>query len=406
MERRHFIKQLTKGSSATIALGTSLTSQATEMLLHTSKANDLADHKIAEISYTQVQLKWPRFVGKNARRDIHGYGPKVSVCILTTDKGAKGWGMHGRRSDETIDYLKGKRVSEVFQPSMGVTDTKALPFDVPLHDLAGIILNKPVYELLGRKKPITTKCYSGMIYFDELEPKEGPVKTLVKGMDNIIENCANDYKLGYRQLKLKIGRGNIWMSKDEGLQRDIEVTQLVHKTFPDCEILVDANDGYTADTTSAYLKGIGDIPLFWVEEPFAETVADYQKLKGWLKANNVKTLLADGEANPNQQLLRELEEQKLIDVHLTDLMGYGFTPWRQLMPELKKLGILASPHAFGELFKSCYTAHLTGGLGNTVTIEGVPCTSEEVDFSNYKIADGKFIPPNKPGFGVILLKNS
>jgi D-galactarolactone cycloisomerase len=33
---------------------------------------------------------------------------------------------------------------------MGVTDPKVLPFDVPLHDLAGIILNKPVYELPGR----------------------------------------------------------------------------------------------------------------------------------------------------------------------------------------------------------------------------------------------------------------
>jgi hypothetical protein len=49
---------------------------------------------------------------------------------------------------------------------------------------------------------------------------------------------------------------------------------------------------------------------------------------------------------------------------------------------------------------------LTGGLGNTVTIEGVPCTSEEVDFSNYKIVDGKFIPPGKPGFGITLLKKS
>lgn len=406
MKRRCFIRQLTQRSAATIMLGTYLASQAEEVLLHSTQTKDLNDHKIAEISYTQVQLKWPRFVGKNARRDIHGYGPKVNVCTLTTDQGAKGWGMHKRHNDETIAYLKGKRISEIFQPSMGVTDLRALSFDVPLHDLAGVILNKPVFELLGRKKPIITKCYSGMIYFDELEPKAGQVKTLVNGMDNILENCASDYKLGYRQFKLKIGRGNIWMPREEGLKRDIEVTKLVHKTFPDCEILVDANDGYTVDTTIAYLKGVSDIPLFWVEEPFAETVSDYQKLREWLKANNVKTLLADGEANPNQELLRELEEKKLIDVHLTDLMGYGFTPWRKLMPELKKLGILASPHAFGEMFKSYYTTHLTGGLGNTVTIEGVPCTSEEVDFSSYKIVDGKFIPPNTPGFGIKLLKNN
>lgn len=406
MERRRFIRRLVGGSASAAFLNSSLAAQTTDWLVHQDSAGELANHKIADIRFTTVQLKWPRFVGKNARRDIHGYGPTVSVCLLTTDQGAKGWGMHGRKDDASIAYLKGKRVSEVFLPSEGVTDPKALAFDVPLHDLAGVIMNKPVYELMGRKKPLLTKCYSGMIYFEELEPKEGPVKTVANGMDKILEACNQDYKLGYRQLKLKIGRGNIWMSKEEGLKRDIEVTKLVAKTFPDVEILVDGNDGFTVDGICSYLKGIGDIPLFWVEEPFVETVADYRKLREWVKANHVKTLLADGEANPNQALLRELEEQKLIDVHLTDIMGYGFTPWRKIMPELKKLGVSTSPHAFGEVLKSYYCTHLTGALGNTVTIEGVPATSEDVDFGTYRIEKGQFIPSSAPGFGMKLLKTA
>lgn len=400
MIRRQFIQQVLQGAASTAVLSTPWSAVAADW----SAAADLQNHTIADISYTEVQLKWPRFVGKNGRRDNHGYGPKVGVCTLTTDQGAKGWGMHGGRNQEAIAYLKGKRVSEVFQPAAGVTDPKALAFDVPLHDLAGVILNKPVYELLGQKKPILTKCYSGMIYFDELETNEGPVKTAAGGMDKLIENCKHDYELGYRQLKLKIGRGNMWMPKEEGLTRDIEVTKLVAKTFPDVEILVDANDGYTADTAIAYLKGIRDIPLFWMEEPFAETVADYEKLRAWTKANKPKMLLAEGEANPNQALLRELGEKKLIDVHLTDIMGYGFTPWRKLMPELEKMGILASPHAFGELLKSYYCTHLAGGLGNTTTIEGVPATSEDIDFGKYTIEKGKFIPSPDPGFGMTLLK--
>jgi len=374
--------------------------------------DDLMNHRIADVRYTEVQLRWPRFVGKNARRDIHGYGPKVTVCTLTTDQGAKGWGLpNGRRNDEVIAYVKGKRIADLFRPDVGVTDSRALAFDVPLHDLAGVILNQPVYQLLGQQQPIAarpilTKCYSGMIYFDELEPKAGPVQTLANGMDTILENCASDYKLGYRQFKLKIGRGNMWMPKDAGLQRDIDVTKLVAKTFPDCEILVDANDGYTVDSTIAYLKGIGDIPLFWMEEPFAETVADYRKLRTWTRVNTPKILLADGEYNPDQTLLRDLCEQKLIDVHITDIMGYGFTPWRKLMPDLIKMGIQASPHAFGEVLKTNYTAHLTGGLGNTVTIEGVPCTSDDIDFGNYKIVGGQLVPSPAPGFGMKLLKTA
>ncbi|GAB3702791.1 hypothetical protein GCM10027592_32550 [Spirosoma flavus] len=406
MQRRKFLKQLSQSTASVAALNSPLAAQATDWTSHYVDAKDLSAHKIADISYTKVQLKWPRFVGKNGRRDIHGYGPNISVCVLTTDQGAVGWGMHGKRDDETIAYLKGKRVSDVFQPTAGVTDAKALAFDVPLHDLAGVILNKPVYELLGQKKPILTKCYSGMIYFDELEPKEGQVKTMPNGLDKLLENCKYDYDLGYRQLKLKIGRGNIWMPKEEGTKRDIEVTNLVAKTFPDVEILVDANDGFTIDMAIQYLEGVRDVPLFWLEEPFAETVADYQKLRAWTKVNKPKMLLAEGEANPNQELLRELCEKKLIDVHISDIMGYGFTPWRKLMPELKKLGTKASPHAFGELLKSYYCTHLTGGLGNTVTIEGVPSTCEEVDFSAYKIEKGQFVPPSAPGFGMKLLKKS
>lgn len=405
MKRRTFLNQLTSASA--LAFSPIAASQGATSLFDYAGADDLMKHKIADVSYTEVQLKWPRFVGKNARRDIHGYGPKVTVCMLTTDQGAKGWGQpNGRRNDDVIAYVKGKRVADLFQPAQGVTDTKALAFDVPLHDLAGVILNKSVYQLMGQKKPILTKCYSGMIYFDELEPKEGKVATLTNGFDKILEECKHDYDMGYRQFKLKIGRGNMWMDKSAGLQRDIEVTKLVAKTFPDCEILVDGNDGFTPDTMIAYVKGIGDIPLFWIEEPFAETVADYRKLRDWLTANKIKTLLADGEYDPDQKLLRELETQKLIDVHITDIMGYGFTPWRKIMPELQKMGIQASPHAFGELLKTYYTAHLTGALGNTVTIEGVPCTSDDIDFGDYKLVGGQLVPSSAPGFGMKLLKTT
>ena len=85
MKRRNFLHH-----SAMMALSTPLISNAAELGYFDPQITDLSSHKIAEIAYTQVQLKWPRFVGKNARRDIHGYGPKVNVCVLTTDQGAKG----------------------------------------------------------------------------------------------------------------------------------------------------------------------------------------------------------------------------------------------------------------------------------------------------------------------------
>jgi len=47
---------------------------------------------------------------------------------------------------------------------------------------------------------------------------------------------------------------------------------------------------------------------------------------------------------------------------------------------------------------------LIGALGNANTIEGVTCTSDDVDFGNYRFADGVIAPSETPGFGMKLLK--
>jgi len=304
-----------------------------------------------------------------------------------------------RDAEHISGDLIGKKVSDLFSTQMGTLRDIHMPFDMALHDLAGVILQQPVYEMLGRKQPFITDYYSGMIYFDDLEPSDRP-----RGIDRILEECRYDYGVGYRQFKLKIGRGHKWMSFKEGLQRDIEVTNAVAEAFPDCRILVDGNNGFTLDQFLKYLKGIPTVNLFWIEEPFHETITDYQKLRAYLKTEGIGTLLADGEADPDQNLLKTLFEMKLLDVHLTDIEGLGFTNWRRLMPELIQLGAQASPHAWGSLLKSYYTAHLAGGLGNTITIEGVTSTSDDVDFSGYEINNGKLIPSSSPGFGMPLLK--
>lgn len=397
MKRRNFLQLLTSGTASAFVVGRSSNND----VVPASDYQELEQHTITDVQFTDVELHYPRQVGKNSRLDIHGMGPTVHVTLLTTDKGAQGWGMTRgpKRAEEMADYLKGKRITEVFDPAVGFTDQKVRPFDVPLHDLAGIILDKPVYEMMGRKEPMTTNCYSGMIYFDDLEPEDNPA-----GVDKILEECQWDYDYGYRQFKLKIGRGNKWMDPDEGMQRDIEVTKLVDEHFPDCDILVDANNGYTLEDTIAYMEGIGDIDLFWFEEPFHENYDDYLELRKWLLDNGVQVFLADAEFKPDQELMRRLYKTRIVDIHLTDTIGRGFTPWRQLLPELCEMGTSASPHAWGSLFKTHYNAHLMGAYGNMPTIEGVTCTSDHVDFGDYKLEDGKIIPSSAPGFGMELLK--
>lgn len=361
----------------------------------------LSRHRVAWLEVKSVQLDWPRQVGKNSRLDVHGRGQRETVCRIVTDKGAVGWGAFLSRPQEAMEILsrvKGQAITDLFDPTVGVIKQEALPLDLALHDLAGVILEIPVYKMLGHAGPEANVCYSGMIYFDDLEPKEKPA-----GIGKVLENCQWDYEYGYRQFKVKIGRGNRWMEKQAGIARDVEVTKRIAAAFPDADILVDGNDGFTGNEFLAYLEGIGDVPLFWIEEPFPETREDYRALRERMAPWRKKTLLADGEYNPNVEFITELLKEGLIDVCLYDVCGYGFTAWRKLLPLMKAMGVTTSPHAWGSKLKTHYIAHLATGLGNVVTIEGVTCSSKDVDFGDYPMKNGKLVTSSAPGFGMKLI---
>lgn len=365
----------------------------------------LAAHRIAAIDFRQIDLRWPRLVGRNAVLGIHGRGPQPTVCIVKTDQGASGWGLiRGRKSavTEIAERVIGQTVDALFAPTTGIKTDALTPLDFALHDLAGVILEQPVWKMVAqgsRKAPHTAPIYSGMIYFDDLDPAENPA-----GVARLVEECQWDYEYGYRQFKMKIGRGNKWMKPaSAGLERDILAVRTIAEKFPDCDILVDANNGYSLETCIAFLEGVQGIPLFWVEEPFHENVSDYRQLHAWMQKNGFgQTYLADGEARPETPVLEQLQKERVLDIRLEDIVGYGFTRWRGLLTDLVAQDVLASPHTWGTGLKTVYVGHLAGGLGHVPTIEGVTCSHADVDFGQNVIRDGKLQVSSAPGFGLSL----
>ena len=396
MIRKDFLTQSSILSLAAILSGNAVLSACTRSGRH----RELEKHKIDRVTFGYINWSWPRFVGKNGRIGRHGQHHRVNAVRLQTDQGASGWGIADYGSDKETGKLAslvyGKTIDQVFSPDTGILSVDLHPFDFALHDLAGIIMDMPVYKMLGAKGPRATPVYSGMIYFDELEPG---------GPDNILRNCQWDYDYGYRQLKAKIGRSGRWYPHDLGLLQDIEVVNLIYDTYGDeIDILVDANDAYTLQDSMDFLVGIEDVPLFWLEEPFVETYGSGRELKEWMMANGWgETYYADGERNPDVDVCMRLGREGLLDVYLADIEGLGFTPWRKLMPKLIGMGMLASPHAWGTLFKTHYISHLSAGLGNICTIEGATITTDDADLGHYQILDGRMQVSEDPGFGMKLV---
>jgi len=401
MNRRDFMMR------SAAAMGAMATMSCVHRTTATMEASDdmaeLASHRIAHIEQRMIRLNWPRLVGKNSRLDTAGTGRSDSVAIIHTDRGAMGWGVGWRfgrgQANHLNQTLVGTPVSRLFDPTAGILPGCPITLDCALHDLAGVILNKPVWQLLGGTQLQIFPCYSGMIYMDDLDPPENPA-----GIDKVLQNCQQDYDLGYRQMKLKVGRGHRWMERDAGMKRDIEVTREVVKAFPDVVFMVDANDGWTLQDVADYVDGIGDIKLLWIEEPFPESVEGFTKLRAILNERNSSIYITDGETNPDMDLIDQLIAKKLIDVLNMDIVNLGFTPWRRIMPTLEPRGVIASPHTWGSRLKEYYTAHLAAAYGHHLNIEGVTCDSDEVDWSDYKLNEkGELVPSSGPGFGMKLL---
>jgi len=210
------------------------------------------------------------------------------------------------------------------------------------------------------------------------------------------------------------------MPRDLGLDRDIAVTQAVHEAFPDCRVLVDANDAYTVDEAIKYVTAVADCNFYWIEEAFEENVDDYRRLREAMHKAGCKAFIADGEArrdragdNPTRfgdyssafvDRLFRLAEEKLIDIIVMDLDIVGFSRWRRTMPELVKAGVAASPHAWMWCMRTHQTAQLAGGVGNIPIVEGIPGRTQGVDYSNYRMRDGKLVLPETPGFGLELVE--
>jgi len=398
VNRREFIRITGAGTAAGILLSEF---PAAAAILGYS---DLQYHKITDIKFTTVRLNFPRPVITNSIFGTSQQWLEESVNILYTDKGATGWGVtRGTREQalKIFDILRGKPLSDLISLSSGVTLPELTIFDFSLFDLAGKITRKPVYQLLGKRRPDKYLCYSTFI----INSDDPEYTSKFDTPDNIIQEFRKDYDIGYRQFKLVSSYRSSQTDKEKDLENIVKIIRLVTEIFPDCDILIDGKQGFTIDEFLRYMEGIDGIKLYWIESPFKkETIDDYVKLYSWLRVHNMNPLLAGGNINPDETVLRQLGAQKIIDVFTHDILKTGLTGWIKLIRETGNMGLLASPAAGGSAIRTAYISHLAGALNNTATIEFMACTSNDIDLTGYKIKKGKLIPSSAPGFGMELIK--
>jgi L-alanine-DL-glutamate epimerase-like enolase superfamily enzyme len=267
---------------------------------------------------------------------------------------------------------------------------------MPLWDLAGNVLGKPVYELLGGKGPERVKVYDGSIYFADLLPENAS-----RPLERFKEEIDLGQRTGHRAFKIKIGRGAKWMPAKEGYERDADVLKTIRAhAGPEITLGVDANNGYDLAGAKRLLADLPDFKFAFVEEMFPETIDDCLALKEFIRENGWQTLLADGETQADLDVFKPFIKQRAIDVLQGDMNRFGFEGILKEAEWAAPAGIQVAPHNWGSLIGFYMQLHVGRAITNLYMAEHDPCMNDVIVADGYAISDGECSVPATPGFGL------
>jgi L-alanine-DL-glutamate epimerase-like enolase superfamily enzyme len=362
------------------------------------RAADLPkDVRITRAVAFDLPSRRSKVAGKNARLDVHGDRATDRMLRLYTNTGVEAIG-NCRAEQDAVAKLIGKDPFEFYSRDDRQMTGPLGVGTMPLWDLAGKLLKKPVYELLGGAGAERVPVYDGSIYFADLLPQYAD-----RWQDRFREEIDMAQKIGHRAVKVKIGRGSKWMKREEGDARDVAIVKLIREhAGKDLLIGVDANNGYDLAGAKRFLEQAGGVDLAFVEELFPEQVEECLALKEFIKAHGWKTLLADGETQGMLEVFKPFIAARAIDVFQGDMNRFGFEGILTEAAWAKEKDLLVAPHNWGSLIGYYMQLHVGRAITNFYRAEHDPLETRVLRAEGYERKDGKSTVPSTAGFGLTI----
>lgn len=369
---------------------------ASPTFLRAQTDNRPDDLRITRITAFDLPLQRSKLVGRNARLGVHGDTSTDPMVLIETNAGLTGLG-HRRVGRDAFAQLLGEDPLAGLQMDPPRFDSPLGPGTMPLWDLAGKALDKPVCDLLGGS-PGSVRVYDGSIYFADLLP---PYRD--RWRDRFREEIDMGLDHGHRAFKVKIGRGHKWMDQEPGDRRDVEVLRVIRDhAGAEVTIGVDANNGYTLGRTKRLLQRLPDLGFAFMEEMFPEDVDQYLELRRFLEDNGRDILIADGETQNAIDPLRPLMEAGAVDVYQLDMRLMGIEGILREAEACRPHGGRVAPHNWGSLIGYYMQLHVGRALDNFYMAEHDPLSHDALVAEGYRIADGRGTLPDAPGFGLTI----
>lgn len=347
----------------------------------------------------------PRPMGDPGDLHVCTYPPQAQTCLvrLTTDSGFTGWGeCHAPMSPKAtaaivLDVLAAVLIgqnplaTEVLWKRMygsqrlrgqiaGYQMEAIAGVDIALWDLAGKLLDRPVYELLGGPFRTSLPAYaSGVPGFT--------IGERVSSLNRFIDE-------GYTAIKASIGRGTI----DDDLAG---LTPLIEAVRGRTDILVDAHGAYTAENAIVVARELESMGAAWLEDPLPpEDIEGYARL-----CTAVDMPIASGETECASFQVLDRLKAGTPDILLPDVCRAGGISEGRRIAEVAHLHNRrwAAHVSMGSSIHIAAAAHLAAASSNFLIFE-FPSTPNPIGdcllTSPLRPQGGMLTVPAGPGLGI------
>ena len=372
---------------------------------------------IESVSVTPIPSSYQKELGKNAYADNRGTQWLEWVVRAKSTSGAEGITIANRFMREgtvakLLEFLKGallgREVDGLLEISDGIVTGPGPDMgrwyrgngwlSILAFDLVGKIRGASAIDLLGGRKHDSVPAYDTTLYFqDFLVPERGALQ--------VADEAARAVADGWKELKIKTGRGGRWMMPEAGMRRDIDVVLGVREAVgPDVKIYVDANFGYDnrLDLLDRFIREVTPADIFWFEEMITHDVDGYKAMREMQAKHGSEALLVCGEVDrtPISDVFQDLIDDGLIDGYQPDVVGHGFLGWMEIERQLKGTGVRSIPHNFGNGSFGTYASIAFGAASETyVSLEDERVLPHFLT-AGPEFKNGAYELPAGPGLGV------
>ena len=354
------------------------------------------DITVTRVVGFDIETRRSKIAGKNSRLDVHGDRASDRMLRIYTNTGLEGVG-NCRVDREAGQKLLGTNPFALYESEQNRMRGPLGSGTMPLWDLLGRALGKPVFEILGGRGPDRVPVYDGSIYFADLLPQYAD-----RWQHRFREEIDMGLAMGHRAFKVKVGRGAKWMPRSEGDDRDVEVLHVIRQHSADILIGIDANNGYDLAGTKRLFQRIGDLDVAFAEEMFPETVEEDLEFKAFLKDNGWNTLVADGETQREIDVFKPFMQAKAIDVYQGDMNRFGFEGILTEASWAEDHGLLVAPHNWGSLVGFYMQLQVGRAIPNFYRAEHDPLSSDVLVADGYAIEGGVADVADAPGAGIAI----